>query len=131
NALPITGDRDCRGHVMQTIAAIYLWTVSIAIIAYMIFQTWRGARGLLTRRNLFLIGFIIVQLNSGAISIFMDDFGGFRIQNPSQTGVIFVAMSTAWLLVFLFSYEKLRLARRMASWVPQTAPSMGSFGLLI
>jgi hypothetical protein len=70
---------------------------------------------LLSMRNLYLFGFCIYQLVSPALALHTENYWFFRIANPQQTGKAFLLLAILYLIVFFFSYHKLKITPWMAS----------------
>ncbi len=105
---------------MQTAAALYLWILSGGIVLLILTQAMRRTHGILTLRNLFLLGFILFQLHSAALSLYWNEFGAYRLMNPTQAGVKFALMASVFLMIFLLVYERGLIASRLATWVPRS-----------
>lgn len=113
-----------------TALALYLWAISGFLILWMMWEHHRKIHDLLSLRNLFLVGFIVFQLSSAATSLYLDDFGNYRVRYPRQAGVEFAAMCTVFLLVFLWAYRRGWIARWLAGKLPQTTAAPSGFFLL-
>ncbi|MCH9057726.1 MAG: hypothetical protein IIB55_03755 [Planctomycetes bacterium] len=77
-------------------------------------QAFRQRTDLISLRNFFLLGFVIFQLISAALSFRTGDFGDFPVFNPSTTGLIYSALISVFLFVFLLTYRLGWIAKGLA-----------------
>jgi hypothetical protein len=69
---------------------------------------------LLSMRNLYLLSFCVYQLLSPALALKTDNFWFFPIDTPAKTGKIFLGMASVYLILFFFSYHKIKLTSWLA-----------------
>lgn len=113
-----------------TALGLYFWALSGLLILMMVWEHHHKAHDLLSLRNLFLVGFIVFQLSSAAVSLYLDDFGNYRVRYPRQAGLQFAVMCTVFVLVFLWAYRRGWIVRWLAGKLPQTTAAPTGFFLL-
>ncbi len=69
---------------------------------------------LLSMRNLYLFGFCIYQLVSPAMALKSGNYWFYTIDFPEQTGKTYLFLATMYLIVFFFSYHRIKLTQWMA-----------------
>lgn len=111
-----------------------LWLVAlIGICVYRIWaDTTRGTYDLVCLRNIFLLGFIIFQLVSGALILFTENYLPYPLTNPDATGLYYALLSTVFLGVFLIVYSRPLKTNRLTRFIPRTAgfPTAGKLLML-
>jgi hypothetical protein len=69
---------------------------------------------LLSMRNLYLFSFCIYQLISPALALKSGNYWFYTINFPAQTGKTFLGLATLYLILFFFSYHKIKLTPWLA-----------------
>ena len=69
---------------------------------------------LLSMRNLYLFSFCIYQLISPALALKTGNYSFYTINFPEQTGKIFLGLASLFLILFFFSYHKIKLTSWLA-----------------
>jgi len=117
---------------MTKLLAVYLVSLGVVLALFMLYQGWRRTQEILSLRNFALLGFIIFQLTSGAIPLWMNWNNRYRLQDWESAGVTFAAMATVFLLIFLVAYELGMGAKTLARVVPttRTVPNLPTMAIL-
>ncbi|MBX3378028.1 MAG: hypothetical protein KF678_13610 [Phycisphaeraceae bacterium] len=124
---------------MNLVLAFIFIVLAVAVVAMMIVQAYRGTHPLLSVRNFFLVGFVIFQLMSAALSLWTLTWGEVTIDSPMTTGVIYLFAATTFLVLFLWSYSRGWWVRRFAwrsrfpfpVYTPSTLLSVGGLLLVV
>lgn len=116
---------------MMFLIALYLYTVSAALLIMILWQHAKGTRDLLCTRNLALVGFITFQLSSVGIKYFEGHFTRYSINDPVGTGITFALFSTVFLVIALVVYQRGWLSKWLAAHIPSTKIVPGSGSLLM
>lgn len=103
---------------MTTTIAVYLCVLAASLFVLMLRQHLNGTCELVSIRNVAILGFILFQLTSPAISLFSGSFHPYNIANPAWAGLEFAAMASVFLVVALWSYRRGWGATRLAQLVP-------------
>lgn len=119
---------------MHQAVSVYLICLAVFLVGYMLWQYTTHRRDLLNVRNIAIVGFILFQLTSAAIST----WGGwnpiYKLLDWDQTSLKYATMVTVFVAVFLFTYEKGWVSRKVARLVPtsRAVPTLGTvLGLAI
>ena len=114
--------------MMTTTVAVYLCVLAAGMIVLMLRQHVNGTCDLISIRNVAILGFILFQLTSPAISLFSGDYGPYYIAYPGWAGLQFAAMASVFLVVALWSYRHGWGATQLAQLVPTTwaVPKQGT-----
>lgn len=116
---------------MTTIIAVYLCVLTASLFVLMLRQHLNGTCELISIRNVAILGFIIFQLTSPAISLFSESFRPYYIIDPARTGLQFAAMTSVFLVVALWSYRRGWGATRLAQLVPRSWATPNDPSLLL
>ncbi|MCC7205219.1 MAG: hypothetical protein IT441_09075 [Phycisphaeraceae bacterium] len=116
---------------MTAILALCLWFVAIVVLWKIVAQYRRGEHDLLSMRNIFLLGFMLFQLSSAAVSLLTGEYAAFYLMTPVPTGLRYLAMAVLFLLIMLWAYRRGWLALRLADRLPRTDVAPGSLALLV
>lgn len=112
---------------MVYMLAVLLVAVAACLLLMMTVQAVRGTADLLSVRNFFLLGFILFQLTSPALSMWKGDYDALEVHDQPRTGAIYVSLAVAFLVLFLWGYGRrhwLRpIARRFGSDTAATGPA--------
>lgn len=110
----------------------YLIGVILFLLGMMLWQYKQGTVDLISARNIFLLGFIMWQLNSPII-LLITRFSpsGVYIQDHDKVGLEFSFLVTLFLLVYLFSYQRGWIVRRLAAKSPMPTAVPGDLGLVL
>lgn len=100
---------------MTLLLAGFLYLLAIGLALLMLRQYARGVHDLLSLRNVALAGFIVFQVTSGAQALRHGVSGEFALHDPVVTGIAYVAWTTVFLGVFLWSYRNGLGAPRLAA----------------
>lgn len=100
-----------------------LWMlVLIGVCVYRIWaDTTRGTYDLVCLRNIFLLGFIIFQLVSAALTLFTENYLPYPLTNPEMVGLYYAVLATGFLIIFLIAYNHPLKTNRLIKYVPRTA----------
>jgi hypothetical protein len=94
---------------------IYAYCLLILLILGVILKQGLSRNvDLFSLRNLYLAGFCIYQLSSPALALETGNFWFFDIVTPEKTGKEFFVLASLYLMVFLFSYHKIKLSPKLA-----------------
>ena len=66
-------------------------------------------------RNLYLAGFLIYHVLGPARALSTEDFSGFRVSDPKNTGMWLTIDIYVYFIVYLFAYQRINIARWFAS----------------
>ncbi len=88
---------------------VALYCIAIWLVFLMLKQGLSRKVDMFSARNMYLVGFIIYQLTSPAIALSTENFTLFRVNFPDDTGKKFLMMAVTFLVVFLFSYQRIKL----------------------
>jgi len=94
--------------------SVLLYFLSLLLCAMVLKQGLSRSVDFLSCRNLYLFGFIVYQLVSPADALRTENFHGFNVVSPEQTGKIFLMYAYLFTGVFLLSYHKISLSRNLA-----------------
>ncbi|MFB3431546.1 MAG: O-antigen polymerase [Phycisphaerales bacterium] len=114
---------------------IALWMLLLCgVCVYRIWaDTTRGRYDLVCLRNIFLLGFMIFQLVSAALTLFTGNYLPYPLRNPEIVGLYYAVLATLFLVVFLVTYNHPLKANRLIRFVPRTAgvPTGGKLLILV
>ncbi|MCC7145459.1 MAG: hypothetical protein IT443_03365 [Phycisphaeraceae bacterium] len=110
--------------------AIYLWALGIYLLVKMVRQHRAQTHDLMSLRNIFLLGFIVFQLSSSAVSLFVEVYFKLTIRSPVWTGLQFSAMCTIFVIVFLWAYDRGWGVGKFANMIPVTRAEPGMFFMM-
>ena len=99
---------------MLDFTVVLLYFLAIVLCAMVAKQGLSQSVDILSIRNLYLCGFIIYQLLSPAEALRTEQFRGFQISSPGQTGRLYLLYAYLFVGVFLFSYHKFKPSRWLA-----------------
>ena len=111
--------------------AIYLWILAAGVLVMMARQYARRIHDLLSLRNLFLFGYVHFTLSGTATALLTGDISGLTVENLTRTGFKATVMITVFLIVFLWSYDRGWIAKRLANRLPRTSVEPGDVSMLI
>lgn len=97
----------------MTVALIYLLGLVIAIMIFV--QGMSRKVELFSIRNLYLAGFVVYHVLGPAKMLSTGDFLGFAVNSPETTGRWLLLYIWVYFLVYMFSYHRIKLVRRLAS----------------
>ncbi|MCC6680129.1 MAG: hypothetical protein IT445_04420 [Phycisphaeraceae bacterium] len=112
---------------MAYVIAIYLVCLALLLMLYIWLQYRSRRRDLLCLRNIFLVGFILFQLTSPALSLWLMNFGKMPVMYPVKTGIIYSIMATLFLILFMVAYHKCNFLTKWAHKVKMPAPVPDNF----
>lgn len=90
---------------MQTLLGLILSLVAIWLTGSLLNQARRGKVDLFSVRNFFLVGFIVFQLTSGALTLWTGYYDALQCSDYTRTGAIFTGMALLFLLLYLGFYR--------------------------
>jgi hypothetical protein len=100
---------------LTTILGIYLVLFSIALIVIMRVDAARDRCPLLSTRNFFLMGIILFQSSSGAVTLLMEETErGAELEDYTLPGLVFCTILTVFVALFLWLYRSLGFIDRFA-----------------
>lgn len=100
---------------LTTILGIYLVLFSIALIVIMRVDAARERCPLLSTRNFFLVGIILFQSSSGAVTLLMGETErGAELEDYTLPGLVFCTILTVFVALFLWLYRSLGVVDRLA-----------------
>lgn len=94
---------------MSGFIAFVLNLIGFGLIAMILIQGLRKKVDFVTYRNVYLMGFIIFQVFSGAGVIASEKYGVVVIERPRDAHIAFLLYTIVFLIVFLLSYHRLNL----------------------
>lgn len=103
---------------MQNVTVFLLYFLAFVLCLMMLKQGLSQSVDFLSVRNLYLLGFIVYQLLSPANALRTENFNGFQVFAPAETGRIFLLYAYLFIGVFLFSYHKFKPCRWFAGKFP-------------
>ena len=113
----------------MSLTVVLLWTLAIALAVMMLAQGLTLKIDLFSVRNIYLTGFIIYQLISPASALQGTRFFDFQIDDIERAGRWLLLYSAIFLLIFLYSYHRLRFADWFAAKLSR-GPAVASDSML-
>ncbi|MFI4854518.1 MAG: hypothetical protein ACIAQF_06015 [Phycisphaerales bacterium JB065] len=112
---------------MTQFAALWMFFLICVCVSRIWLDAVKGRFDLVCLRNIYLLGFIIFQLISAALTFLTDNYMPYPLSNPSTVGLYYCVLSTGFLTIFLLSYSHPLKLNRLVRFVPRTAgvPSGG------
>jgi hypothetical protein len=92
---------------MFNFTVLSLILIGFSLIILMLKQGLSRKVDIFSARNMYLVGFIVYQIISPAVSLHTGNFMFFRVYFPEETGKAFLMMVITFLAMFLFGYQKL------------------------
>jgi hypothetical protein len=115
---------------MTTIVAAYMYVLAASLLGMMLYQYYKGTHDLLSFRNVLILGFVVFQVTGAVQSILTGhERPTFGMEDPERTTVIYAAMVTTIVAVFLLTYHSIELPDRVAAKLP-TARNVPNVALL-
>ncbi|TVQ60372.1 MAG: hypothetical protein EA379_08250 [Phycisphaerales bacterium] len=117
---------------MTKMIAVYLVLLGLVLPLIMLYQSWRRQHELLCLRNFALLGFMIFQLFSGVMPLWLEWNNRYRLQDWESAGIQYAAMATVFLIVLFIAYELGFGAKALARVVPavSTVPNLPTILIL-
>ena len=85
---------------------LILLVLAALVAQVIIVQGARRTVDLLSIRNVFLVGFIIFQLVSGGLSQIGNTYGDVHVNEPAETGLIYLLFTVIFLVAFWVAYNR-------------------------
>ncbi len=113
---------------MHQAVSVYLVCLAVFLVGFMLWQYVTHRRDLLNVRNIAIVGFILFQLTSAAIPLWSGWNDIYKLRDWGSTGFKYAAMATAFAALFLFTYEKGWVSKKLARLAPTTraVPTLGT-----
>ncbi len=115
---------------MDTFLAIILLVVAILLVVVMAAQALRGTVDLLSMRNFFLLGFILFQLSSPAMSLITDQWSVLPVTDTPRVAIIYTVLALVFLVCFFVFYSWGGPARVISAYVTTNAGSPGTTSMM-
>ncbi|MCC7409009.1 MAG: hypothetical protein IT442_13135 [Phycisphaeraceae bacterium] len=116
---------------MTAVLAYTLWLLGLVVLWKMIGQYRRGEHDLLSMRNIYLVGFVLFQLSSAAVSLLTGNYMSLYIDDPVLTGLQYIAMASLFLVLMFWAYRRGWVAVKLADRMPRTDVVPGSLLLIV
>ena len=101
---------------MTTFLGIYLVVLSLVLVGIMRRDAVLERCALLSTRNFFILGLILFQTSSGAVTLLLDETErGAEIEKPELPALAFCVILTVFIAVFLWIYRHSNFVERFAS----------------
>jgi hypothetical protein len=98
----------------MTITVALFVLLGVGLVLMMLVEGFTRRVDLLSIRNVYLCGFIVYQIISPAAALHTGEFGPFKIVNPEKAGQWMLLFAYAFIAVYLLSYNRIRISRRIA-----------------
>jgi hypothetical protein len=99
---------------MTALLAVLLLLLAGVLLIMMVVQAARGISDLFTVRNFFLLGFILFQLTSPAMSLWTDRYDTLKVYDQPRAAVIYCLLTVLFLALFLFITARRQLVHAIA-----------------
>ncbi|MEM9558920.1 MAG: hypothetical protein AAF995_01340 [Planctomycetota bacterium] len=118
---------------MGSVAVSLLLVLGLLLLVMMAVEYAKGEEDLLSLRNMFLLGFIVFQLTSGAIPVLFDYTDQYVYQDLQGIAVHYTVWTLLFVGVFLYAYKKGWGAKQLARSTPALPfpPGQGAIFVLI
>ncbi len=115
---------------MTDLIAFMLYGLTVALGLLMLAQGLSGKVDLISVRNFFLLGFIVFQLTSAAVTLQTEQYPEFPLHDPVGTGFTYFFMVCVFLVVFLFAYGRGWVVKKLARVTPVGEAAPGPTSML-
>lgn len=103
---------------MNDMLATILMLGAVSLLAMMLFQGFRGTVDIVSVRNVFLLGLIVFQFTSAAVTLRAERFVDLSIANLERAGVIYTFCLLLFTTIFLTAYGRGWFVKKLAGKVP-------------
>jgi hypothetical protein len=115
---------------MLFLIGLYMCLVAIVLVWKMWHDHTTGEVEIVSVRNVAIVGFILFQCTSAAVSLFTGIFEPYVMSAPEWSALEYAGMVTLFLPVFFWSYRKGFFANALASRLPVTRVVPNDAGML-